>query len=239
MHKEGLKTTNHRESRGYVAARVPVPTASAREGLGCQPARSRDMLLDMGTSATVILVHTTRALMRAYLIASKFFVAISLWNRCDSATGARMLSSRTVANHLVRLAQNAGRSLTPMQVLKLVFLCHGWMLGLYGRPLIRDRIEAWKYGPVIPDLYHAVKRYRNRPVEAPVNAPRERLDAQQDHLIGQVFDIYGDWTGEELSHLTHERGSPWDQVFDDDGWGLGIPTGVIKDYYARQARQAG
>ena len=38
-----------------------------------------------------------------------------------------------------------------MQVLKLVYYCHAWMLGLYGRPLIRQPIEAWRYGPVVPE----------------------------------------------------------------------------------------
>lgn len=43
------------------------------------------------------------------------------------------------------------------------------MLGLYGVPLIRDDVQAWKYGPVIPQVYHAgaVKDYRGRPVYGP------------------------------------------------------------------------
>lgn len=122
-----------------------------------------------------------------------------------------------------------------MQLLKLVFLCHGWMLGLYGKPLVRDRIEAWKYGPVIPKLYNEVKQYRGGPITRLVSGPRERIDAQQESIIGEVFRVYGDWNGPALSHLTHKANSPWDQVFEDGGWGRRITDPIIKKYYAKLA----
>ncbi len=31
-----------------------------------------------------------------------------------------------------------------MQLIKLVYLCHGWTMGLYSRPLI-ENVEAWQY----------------------------------------------------------------------------------------------
>ena len=148
-----------------------------------------------------------------------------------------MHSSLTIANRFWDLAQDARAQLTPMQMLKLVFLAHGWMLGLHGRPLIRDRIEAWKYGPVIPTLYHEIKAYRGSPIRSRLAAPRtDRISGDADDIISQVFEIYGDWSGPELSQLTHERDSPWDQVFDEVDWGQIIPTGVIRNYYEQLAR---
>ena len=35
-----------------------------------------------------------------------------------------------------------GKSFTPMQIMKLVYIAHGWSLGLRQKPLIRERIEA-------------------------------------------------------------------------------------------------
>ena len=61
-----------------------------------------------------------------------------------------MYDSRTVANEFLKLADKDNDTLTPMQLLKLVFIAHGWCLGLLGRHLIKDSIEAWQYGPVIP-----------------------------------------------------------------------------------------
>ena len=68
-------------------------------------------------------------------------------------------SALSVANELIRLSQESKKPLTPMQLIKMIYIAHGWMLGIYKRPLIHNRIEAWKYNPVIPDLYQSLKRY--------------------------------------------------------------------------------
>ena len=84
--------------------------------------------------------------------------------------GLMTTSARAVANELIELAKQEGRAFTPLQLLKLVYIAHGWMLGLRQKPLIRDRIEAWKYGPVIPALYHDLKRYGADFVQAPISS---------------------------------------------------------------------
>jgi len=57
---------------------------------------------------------------------------------------------RIVADDILYLARQANNPLTPMQVLKLAYIAHGWQLGLHGRPLINEPVEAWKYGPDLP-----------------------------------------------------------------------------------------
>jgi uncharacterized phage-associated protein len=143
-----------------------------------------------------------------------------------------------VANRLLRLAWAAGRHLTPMQLLKLVFMCHGWMLGLYHRPLICEPVQAWKYGPVIPELYRAIRSYRNQPVTRPIGSTQDDgLDTFEEDLIRQVFEAYGEYDGITLSHITHENGSPWDQTFSGER-NIVIPNDVIEDYYDSLARRA-
>ena len=67
--------------------------------------------------------------------------------------------ARSVANELIRRAHDAGRDITPMQVVKLAYYCHAWMLGLYHRPLLEQPIEAWRYGLVVPEIYRSLRRY--------------------------------------------------------------------------------
>ena len=87
------------------------------------------------------------------------------------------------------------------------------MLALFGRPLVRQRIEAWKYGPVIRGLYADLKHYGNSPVTAPIVAYDDKpFDREELHVIEQVFKEYGGDTGIALSNWTHAAGSPWEQV---------------------------
>lgn len=147
-----------------------------------------------------------------------------------------MLDSRTVANRLLENARADGRDLTPMQILKLVYLAHGWMLGLYSRPLITDEIQAWQYGPVIPALYKHMKDYRGGPVREPLPMFRtEHPSPPQSNVIEQVYELYGDKSGPALSRLTHAPGSPWAAVYDPDKFGIVISNDIIEDHYKRLA----
>lgn len=147
-----------------------------------------------------------------------------------------MLDSITVANRFIDNARADGRELTPMQILKLVFLAHGWSLGLYSRPLIRDEIQAWQYGPVIPKLYQAMKDYRSNTVTE--NLPtfnNEHLSPTQSNVVEQVYDLYGDKSGPALSRILHAPGSPWAKSYDPDIFGTVISNDIIEDHYKQLA----
>lgn len=149
-----------------------------------------------------------------------------------------MRDSRTVANRFLALADAKGDALTPMQLLKLVYMAHGWMLGLVGRPLIKEEVEAWQYGPVIPELYNAVRRYKSQPVAAQIEGVDGYLDGEETHIIDQVYQIYGQRSGPALSRLTHQPDSPWAKVYKRGSFGLEIPNDLIEDHYAMLAKRS-
>lgn len=150
-----------------------------------------------------------------------------------------MHESIIVADRFLTLARQRDDTLTPMQLLKLVYIAHGWMLGLYGRPLVRDRIEAWQYGPVIPRLYNEVRRFRSQPVEGPLHAGPDALDAQETSIIHQVYDIYGHLSGPALSRLTHAKNTPWQLTWKPKEFGLEISNDIIEEHYRQKAAARG
>lgn len=150
-----------------------------------------------------------------------------------------MADSITVANRFLELAEDADDALTPMQILKLVYIAHGWMLGLYGRPLVSDDIQAWQYGPVIPRLYNAMRHFRSSPVEGPLpGAKGPSLNSDEESIVRQVYEIYGHLSGPALSRLTHAKGTPWDMTYEPGVFGIGISNDIIEDHYARMAQEA-
>lgn len=146
-----------------------------------------------------------------------------------------MYDSRTIANRFLDLAKQRGETITPMQVLKLVYIAHGWMLALYHRSLIRDEVQAWQYGPVIPKLYNAVRKYKGREVTERLSAPAETIDYSAESIIAQVSEKYGRLTGPALSRLTHAPNTPWALTFEPGSFGVVIPNDLIEDHYVRLA----
>ncbi len=149
-----------------------------------------------------------------------------------------MYDSITVANRFLELAADRQDTLTPMQLLKLVYIAHGWHLGLLGTPLLRDDIEAWQYGPVVPRLYRAIKQFRSQPVVGPLaGSANEKLDANSDAIVQEVYDVYGRMSGPTLSRLTHAPGTPWAATYVPGGFGVDISNDLIEDHYQKLAAQ--
>lgn len=141
-----------------------------------------------------------------------------------------MTSSLTVAREFLHQAQSRGETLTPMQLLKLVYIAHGWSLALYNRPLISDEVQAWQYGPVIPRLYAVVRHYKGNQVEEINGSPQEELSSDEKDLVCQVYERYGSLSGPQLSRLTHAQNTPWDQVYYPGSFGTVISQDLIEDH---------
>lgn len=146
--------------------------------------------------------------------------------------------ARAVANRLLDLAEEDGNLLTPMQVLKLVYFCHAWMLAIRDRPLIEQPIEAWQYGPVVRDVYQSFKKHRHDYITSKARVPNATFDADEDDIIEQVYRKYGYLSGIRLSQLAHAPGSPWERVWEANRQNSIIPVGMIKDYYSQKIDKA-
>lgn len=139
--------------------------------------------------------------------------------------------ARAIANELIRHGVEAKLPCDPLQVIKLTYLCHGWMLGLYHRPMSTQSVLAWRYGPVIPVVYGAVKHYGRNLIRTPLQGWNEEFEYLEDDLIKQVFDVYGEFSGIDLSMMTHTKGTPWYQVWHREGRNATIPDRLIEEHF--------
>lgn len=143
-----------------------------------------------------------------------------------------MHSAIKIAKKLLDLSGSAS-DMTPMKLIKLVYIAHGWMLGLYGRPLISEDVEAWKYGPVIPEVYREIKKYGATPVKELPEEYSVALDSQEENVIQQVYEKYIKFDGLDLSAMTHAPGTPWHEVWHSAGYQTRIDNEKIKNYYRK------
>lgn len=146
------------------------------------------------------------------------------------SNGANAQSSRIVAKQILWLRRTVPT--TPIHVIKLAYLCHSWMLGICGRPLFIDEVEAWRYGPVVPLVYHTYKSFGGESIEMVVTDHGDEFDEQQIELMDAVLRTYRDHSAWSLSAITHQPGTPWHVVY-RSGWGEGaiIPNKLIRKHY--------
>ena len=78
-----------------------------------------------------------------------------------------------------------------------------------------ERIEAWTYGPVVPDLYHVYKAYGAGPIPSPTDFDISRYDTQTKDLLNDVYTVFGQFSAWKLQEMTHEE-PPWKKAKESD-----------------------
>ena len=161
-------------------------------------------------------------------------------------------SAKSVANEFLDLANASGKTISPMKLQKLVYFAHGWFLALVGQPLIDERIQAWQFGPVIPDLYHEFKGFGNGAIssfasdirwtpELKIHNPRlQDCDGNEDvssarELIEKTWNVYKDYSAVQLSNATHVDGSPWKETYSPGTRNRVIDDALITEYFKKLA----
>lgn len=139
----------------------------------------------------------------------------------------------TVADDILRAAKARGLHITPLQLMKLTYIAHGCSLGSGLGDLFDSRIEAWKYGPVIPELYHATKTWGRNAIPHTHIFDGRALSGDAAAIVDRVLDKYGQLSGSALSTLTHKPGTPWSKVYRDGVFNIEIPDRDIEEHYRK------
>ena len=147
-----------------------------------------------------------------------------------------------VANFFIGRSQEKGVHLTHLKLQKLVYIAHGLHLVVTDRRrLFKDRIEAWRFGPVVPALYHEFKRSGRSRIrrwsadfDLDTNEWTTPLVSDEDDAallaLNCTWSVYGEEDASELVRLTHKEGTPWNQTVKRHSGGE-IPDGLIQEHY--------
>jgi uncharacterized phage-associated protein len=149
---------------------------------------------------------------------------------------------------------NGSTNITQMKLQKLVYIAHGWMLGLSGQPLVDREPEAWDRGPVFPDLRSHVKMSGSKPIvdlirendDSPFaflsevgrgNAILAHLSDYEQQVIDHVWSKYGQMGAFKLSDLTHLPNTPWSKTYENgSGRNSVIDNEMIREHYSKLAQ---
>ena len=141
-------------------------------------------------------------------------------------------SAIAVANAFIDIAAENGFYLTNLKLQKLVYFAHGWYSAFTDKPLITDEVQSWQYGPVIQNLYNALRHYGAKPIIKKIQSDQFIAPASEDFaFIRSVYRKYAMFSPAQLVALTHEPGSPWEQFGAGQNSFQVIPWEAIKSYF--------
>ena len=88
-----------------------------------------------------------------------------------------------IANYFLWRAWEEDINVTPMKLIKLIYIAYGWNLAINNERLFDEKILAWAYGPVIPSIYHEFKRFANKPVN------KDEYSTDYNYVTGQIESV--------------------------------------------------
>ena len=144
---------------------------------------------------------------------------------------------RDVANLVIAMALREGNPVTAPEVMNIVYMAHGTMLGVHHRPMLRQEIEAWQEGPTAPELRRSLAGYQGRPVTAPMNADRETYDEYEERAVRAAWELHKRMGSRRMGEMVTAPGSPWHRKWTNTkNASAVIPQRDIEAFYAGMAR---
>ena len=153
-----------------------------------------------------------------------------------------------IADSILATAHLYGMKLDPLQINKMCHLVNGFTLEERDEPAFYNNVEAWKYGPVIPEVYDAYRSYGAGTIThletcrtplTDASAVSRRYDElvkiigpNVASIISGVVKEYGKFSGNDLVGMTHGKDTPWKAAY-KPGRNNVIPTSTIRDFYRR------
>ncbi|MDO4271550.1 MAG: DUF4065 domain-containing protein [Candidatus Saccharibacteria bacterium] len=121
---------------------------------------------------------------------------------------------------------DSGDVLTNLKAQKLAYYSQGVALAKLGKPLFDDDFVAWQHGPVIPDLYHKLRRFGASQIRNIGEADTSIFSKDELDVIVSVYKTFGQYSAWKLRDMTHSE-APWVNVNINDT----ITKKSIADYF--------
>lgn len=158
-----------------------------------------------------------------------------------------METALSIANYFVKKSLEECVELTPMKLLKLVYISKGWYLSLSGgQELFQEDVEAWKYGPVIRTVYEKFSKYGRSNIQRlegdmAYSGGRVLWEVPEveniyiSNFLDRIWEVYKGFNGLQLSEMTHKENTPWDIAYNKLGGknknNSPISNKLIKEHY--------
>lgn len=135
--------------------------------------------------------------------------------------------------YIVQENYEAGDIISNLKMQKLLYYAQGYFLASYKTPLFLDRIEAWKYGPVVKSVYDRFAKYERLAIDFKELENYNASIYTKEHLdfLPFIFNKYNSLSAWELVQKTHNE--IWKEYFSEYNTNE-IPIDKIQEFFIKK-----
>lgn len=127
----------------------------------------------------------------------------------------KMYTAMNIASEIIRQYGEQHKAITNLKLQKVLYYVQVYSLQNEGQALFNDDFQAWRHGPVIPEVYDVFRKYVSDEIKADdktVLSNRVEIDEITRGVIEKIVEKTLTLDAWEMVYKTHET-RPWKDTY--------------------------
>lgn len=125
-----------------------------------------------------------------------------------------MYSALDIAAYIIAYCKSNNFVISNLRLQKILYFIQAEFLVATGNPCFREDIQAWDFGPVIPEVYQVYKFYGSSNIPDVYDGSNtfSFIKDKDKRIIQEMIEECNKFSAIELVNITHNQ-APWKDVF--------------------------
>lgn len=142
-----------------------------------------------------------------------------------------MYNAVNIARYVIERCSRTGKTISNLKLQKILYFIQAEFLITKGQPCFADEIQAWDFGPVVPEVYYTYRMYGGANIPCIGKSMVSRIISLGDReILDGIIDECMKYSASALVDITHSQ-SPWIDAYDRPGHNNEITPESIKEYF--------
>lgn len=152
------------------------------------------------------------------MVGTEFFIFVGDdMERIENVGNARY-HALDIAKNIVDRCANAGSPISDLQLQKILYYVQLAFIKNLGYRAFGEDIEAWSYGPVVPEVYRYFNGFGANEINMFYYEQRHMfINPQEDFVVDNIVKKCLTFSPWDLVELSHNPTGPWYKVFHEKG----------------------
>ena len=144
-----------------------------------------------------------------------------------------MYDALDVAKYIIRSEADSGRSVNNLRLQKLLYFVQVSFLIRRDEPCFDNRIEAWEWGPVVPEVYYKFSHWCGGAILSSFITDGAYISERDAHTISEMLDACSRLSTSELVNRSKSH-DPWRKAYNSAS--KAITPWSIKSFYEKKLK---
>lgn len=139
-----------------------------------------------------------------------------------------MYSAKNISKHIVNKCIDDKCPISNLQLQKILYYIQKEYLKSKNAPIFPDEIEAWQFGPVVPEVYYFFCGFGAMRISLKFDYDKTEKEISSDDtkIIDRIVEVKRRLEPWDMVNETHKKGGAWDKTYRD---GLGNHQIISKE----------